>query len=181
MQLGEAYRLKGDLNGAIKALEQAAQLAPDDPEPIMLLAATLESAGRNAEAKVKCQRVLELRPDNPFVLNNIAFLLAETSGNLDEALSLSQRALQKAPRQPMLLDTLGWIYLKKGMKDSAIQTFSSLVQQNPDSPTFHYHLAEALYENGDIQLAKIELEKALSERPTSDIEKKIKALVSTIG
>jgi tetratricopeptide (TPR) repeat protein len=181
LQLGEVYHLKGDLKEAINALEQAERLAPNNPEPIMLLAATLGDAGRNEEAKAKCQRVLELRPDNPFVLNNIAFLLAETNGNLDEALRLSQRALQKAPAQPVLRDTLGWIYLKKGMKDSAIRTFSLLVQQNPHNPTFHYHFAEALFENGDIQLAKIELEKALQEGPSPEIEKKIKALVSSLS
>jgi len=181
LQLGEVYHLKGDLGNAINVAEQAHQLAPNDPEPIMFLAAMLETAGRTSEAQAKYQRVLELRPDNPFVLNNIAFSLAETGGNLDEALRLAQRALQKAPGHPTLTDTLGWIYLKKGMKDTAVQTLSNLVRQQPLDPTFRYHLGIAYLEKGDKTKAKREFENALSSQPSHADELKLRELIRSIG
>ena len=181
LQLGEAYHLNGDLGNAINTAEQAQQLAPNDSEPIMFLAAMLQIAGRTSEATAKYQRVLELQPDNPFVLNNIAYLLAETGGNLDEALRLTQRALQKVPGHPTLTDTLGWIYLKKGMKDSAVQTFSNLVRQQPKDPTFRYHLGMAYLEKGDKTKAKSEFESALSHQPSRADEQKLRELIRNIG
>jgi Flp pilus assembly protein TadD len=181
LQLAEAYHLKGDLGNAISVAEQAQQLAPNDPEPVMFLAAMLQTAGRTSEARAKYQRVLELRPDNPFVLNNIAFSLVETGGNLDEALRLTQHALQKKPGHPTLTDTLGWIYLKKGMKDSAVQTFSNLVRQQPQDPTFRYHLGMAFLEKGDKTKAKSEFESALSHQPSRADELKLRELIRNIG
>jgi tetratricopeptide (TPR) repeat protein len=179
--LAEVYRLKGDLGEAIAVLDPAVQLAPNDPQPAMLLASLLVDAGRYKEAQTAFKRVLELRPGNPFVLNNMAFVLAESGGNLDEALQLARRALEKSPENPVLVDTLGWIYLKKGDKDSALQSFSGLVQRQPQNPTFHYHYAMALLEKGDRQRAKSELQNALASGPLPDIEQKIRALANRIG
>ena len=147
----------------------------------MLLASMLADAGRNSEAEADYRRVLELRPDNPFVLNSIAFVLAEKGGNMDEALRLAQRALEKVPGHPAITDTLGWIYLKKGMKDSAVQTFSNLVRKEPQNPTYRYHFAMALLEKGDQQGAKSEVKNALASRPVPEMEEKIKALANKIG
>ena len=179
--LAEVYRLKGDLGEAIAVLNPAVQLAPKDPQPVMLLASMFVEAGRYKEAQTAFQRVLELRPDNPFVLNNMAFVLAESGGDLEEALQLARRALEKSPDNPVLVDTLGWIYLKKGDKDSALQSFSSLVRRQPKNPTYHYHYAMALLEKGDRQGAKSELQNALASGPLPDVEQKIKALASRIG
>ena len=181
IQLGEVYRLKGDLNNAIAVLQPARALAPKDPNPVMLVASFLQKAGRYKEALGEYQHVLELRPDHPFVLNNIAFLLAESGGNLDEALRYAQRALEKSPGHPILIDTLGWIYLKRGNHDSAAQTFSNLVRQEPKNPAYRYHYAMALLEKGDRQAAKREVQSALAAQPDPDMEQKIKALASRIG
>ena len=180
MQAAQVYRLKGDLTNAIAVLEPAAALAPTNPEPIMLLAALHEQAGHTAEARTGYQRVLQLRPDNPFVLNNIAFLLAETDGNLDEALGLAERALQKSPGHPVLTDTLGYIYLKKKQNDSALRTFNGLVRQYPNSPTYHLHLGMALLESGEKLKAKSEFETALANQPSPEDAAKLKELLSNI-
>jgi len=141
----------------------------------------LANAGRLPEAKRYYQAVLALRPDNPFALNSIAFILAENGGDLEEALRLIQRAMQKAPGHPAISDTLGWIYLKKGMNDSAMQTFNNLVRLQPQNPEFRYHLAMALLEKGDKQQAKIQLQNALTSRPAPEMEKKIRTLARTVG
>ena len=122
-----------------------------------------------------------MRPDNPFVLNNIAFLMVETGGDPDEALGLALRARQKAPEHSFITDTLGWIYLKKGMKDTAIQTFSTLVRREPRNAVFHYHLAVALQEQGDRQKAKLEAQTALECSETPEVTEKIKSFLGTIG
>jgi tetratricopeptide (TPR) repeat protein len=59
------------------------------------------------------------------------------------------------------MDTLGWVYYRKGMYDSAIAEFSDSLEKMPDNPTVIYHLGMAYYKKGELQNARAELKKAL--------------------
>lgn len=181
LSLGDAYRFKGDLNSAIVTFEKAKQIAPKDGVPPTLLANALQRAGRLEDAKTNYRRALQLSPNQPGALNNLAYLLAETDDNMDEALRLAQRASQQLPDEPGIADTLGWVYLKKKMPDPALQIFSNLVKKSPDNSTFHYHLGAALAAKGDKEKARAALNTALSKRPAKDEEAKIKELLTRLG
>src|SRR5262249_25834003 len=127
------------------------------------------------------QQALQLQPDNIVALNNLAYLLAETGGNLNEALQLAQRAQQKQPGVLTFADTLGWVYLKKNMSDSALQIFNASVRKEPDNPTFRYHLGLALLQKGDKERARSELQTALKKNPAKDEEAKIREAIASIG
>ena len=45
---------------------------------------------------------------------------AEEGLDLDAALTMAQRARQLAPNATAMADTVGWIYIKKNLPDSAI-------------------------------------------------------------
>jgi tetratricopeptide (TPR) repeat protein len=181
LRLGEVYELKGDHANAIAAYREAQAISANDSAATFLLAGALTRVGRNAEAKAQYESLLKSHPDNVSAMNNLAFLLAETSGDLDQALSLAQRAVQKAPGQPQFSDTIGYVYLKKKMLDSAVRSFDSLVQKYPGNPTFRYHLGMALLETGDKAAARKELAAALANHPSEDQAAKIRDLVNKIG
>ena len=94
--------------------------------------------------------------------NNLAFLLAEKDKNIDEALELARMAKERSPVDPNIMDTLGWVYYKKGLYDSAISEFNDCLQKLPDNATVIYHLGMAYYKKGDSEKARSNLEKALS-------------------
>lgn len=96
-RLAEVYRLKGDPRNEIAFYQRASQLAPDDPNVALGLAAAFASAGRTKEARAEFQHVIAKHPENAAALNNTAFFLADTGGDLDEALRLAKRALRKPP------------------------------------------------------------------------------------
>ena len=181
MRLGAAYEATGDVGQAITAYEQAKQLAPDQAPPLVFLATCQERVHRTEEAKANYRRALELQPDNAIAANNLAYLLAQDGGNLDEALKLVQRALQKAPGYRSYVDTLGYIYMKKKLDSSAIQTYSSLVRRYPKSPLYHYHFGMALLEVGDRAKAKTEFENALANQPSHDDEMQLRELLRRTG
>jgi tetratricopeptide (TPR) repeat protein len=181
MRLADVYALKGDNNNAILQYQQAEQLAPNDLQVGVALADALFKARRISEAGTQYEKVVRAHPDNPGALNNAAFFLSETGGNLDEALNLAQRALEKVPGQPGYSDTIGYIYLKKGQRASAIQTFTNLARKYPQFATFRYHLGLALYENGDKAGAKKELEAALADHPAQQDVQRIKELLDKIS
>ncbi len=181
LRLGDAYLRKGAINDAIAMLRKAQQLAPKDPAPSMLLADTLTANGRAAEAVPEYRHLLELHPNDAALQNSLAFAISETGGNLDEAQRLVQTALRKFPGEPDFGDTLGSIYLKRGMKDSALQVFQSLTRQDPRNPTFRYHLGMALLAKGDNAGAKNELNEALTHQPSPDQRRTIAELLAKLN
>ncbi|MBV9769680.1 MAG: tetratricopeptide repeat protein [Bryobacterales bacterium] len=180
MHMAEVYQRKGDGAKAIEMFQQAHELAPDDVAMSLALADALNQAGKTAEAKAQYQSVVKAHPDNPAALNNAAFFLSDNGGNLDEALKLAQSAVEKMPGQPGFSDTLGYVYLKKGQNASAIQTFTNLVRKYPNYATFRYHLGLALYEKGDKEGARKELQTALNDHPSPKDEPRIKELLNKI-
>jgi tetratricopeptide (TPR) repeat protein len=179
LSLGQAYFAKRDFEQAIRVLEQAKKLAPNEGRADMLLAAAFGQTGRSKEMKSRFENVLKLQPDNPTALNNMAYYLAEYGGNLDEALRLAQRAVQKQT-EPIFSDTLGWIYIKKNMPDAGLQIFRNLVNKQPDNPTFRYHLGAAFLGKGDRDHARVELARAMELHPAPEEAEKIKQLLAGI-
>jgi tetratricopeptide (TPR) repeat protein len=180
-RIAEFYELQGELDRAIPYYEQAHRLVPADVAAALSLADALSRTGRVAEARSLYQSVAQAHPDNAPALNNAAFFLADTGGDLDQALRLAKNALDKVPGQPSFSDTLGYIYLKKGLLDSAIQSFSALARKYPASASFRYHLGLALFEKGEKSGARRELEAALANHPSAQETTRIRELLHEIG
>jgi tetratricopeptide (TPR) repeat protein len=180
LRIGLVYQLKGDLLKAIVSFQQARELAPRDALVAAALADAFRMAGRNGEAVASYRNVLALDPENANALNNLAYALLDTGGSDDEAQKLAERALQKSPRSPNFADTLGMVYLKKNLADSALQVFSGLTQRFPDNPVFRYHYALTLTQKGQKTKAKTELEAALRESPPDELRKDIQSSLAKI-
>ena len=180
LRLGAVYQMKGEIEKAIASYRAAVELAPRNLAAIGALADAQRIAGRNAEATVTYRRLLALDPENENALNNLAFTLLDANGSVDEAQKLVEQALRKAPRSPNFADTLGMVYLKKNLDDSAIQVFSGLTARFPDNPVFRYHYALSLSQKGQKAKAKTELEVALRKAPPDDLRRDIQTTLARI-
>lgn len=180
-RLAEVSDLRGDWNSELRYAEEAHKLAPGDPAVTLVFAASLAQAGHTDEARTQYERAVKLSPEDAPALNNAAYFLADTGGDLDEALRLARRAFEKAPGQPDFSDTIGYIYLKKGLQESAIQTFKNLAKKYPSYAAGRYHLGLALYEKGDRKAARKELQAALASHPTAQDRMRIRELLGKIG
>jgi tetratricopeptide (TPR) repeat protein len=177
LRLGETYRRKGDAANAILSLQKARESLPDNIVVLSTLAVTLDAGNRKPEAKQVYVATLKLDPNNGVVLNNLAFLLADTGGDLDEALTKAQRAKQLMPNLSEVSDTLGWIYLKKDLSQNAIDIFKELVIKQPNQSTYHFHLGMAYSRLGDKSKALDQLREALKYNPTKEERDKIQTLI----
>ena len=181
LRLGDAYLRKGDAQAAIAQLQAARSLTPNDPIVVAMLAMAFHSAGRAQEAQRAYRDALALQSGNPLVANNLAFLMAENGGNLDEALRLAQDAQRQQPSNLSIADTVGWIYLKKNLPDSAIQIFSNATEKDPGHSIYRFHLAMALVQKGDKMGARRECEAALAGQPSKADADKIRSLLATLS
>jgi Flp pilus assembly protein TadD len=181
LALGNAYRQQGDFANAVTSFQKAEALAPNDIAPLALLGESLSLSGQRPQALETYRRALQMKPDNPALMNATAYLIAETGGSLDEALKLAQKAVASNEQQANFSDTLGWIYFKKDLNDSAMQVFRTLTKNNPNNATFHYHFGMALLKKGDKNAAESELRAALARKPSGVVRQEIEAALQKIG
>lgn len=181
LRLGETYRRSGDLNNATASFKKAQELAPNNVVPHLQLALLYDTTGKKTDARPVYEQILRIQPDNAVALNNLAFMLADNDTDLDQALTMAQRAKQQRPNDANVSDTLGWIYIKKNLPDSAISIFRELVKNEPERAMYRYHFAMALYQKGDRESAKRECEAALKAKPGKEEEARIRDLMAKLG
>jgi tetratricopeptide (TPR) repeat protein len=180
-RLGAVERQLGDKAGAVENFQKAHHAQPANAGITLGYAILLEDAGKIEQARTMYEDTLKTDPENPTALNNLAYLNAEQGVDLDQALGYAQHALQRSPQDPNISDTLGLIYIRKKLTSQAVLVLQDLVARVPDNPSFHLHLGMALYDAGEKQLAKKELEKAMQYKPSAVDQAKIKELVERIG
>jgi len=180
-RIGDAYQGQGELPLSIESFKKAEQLAPRNAAYPAELAHVYDAAGNSKEALACYAQSLRIEPGNAVVMNNAAYLLAKSGGNLDDALRLIQMARRQFPNSQDFLDTLGWVYLRKELVESACQVFQDLVEKAPANPTFHYHYALALAQKGDKAAALEQLRLALQNRPGKDEEAAINVLIKKMS
>ena len=83
------------------------------PRSIRCSASSRTPAATRPRPKRNYRKALEIAPETPIAANNLAWLIAENQGNLDEALQLATGAVSKNQTVAGFYDTLGWVYLKK--------------------------------------------------------------------
>jgi tetratricopeptide (TPR) repeat protein len=189
-RIGVTYSTKGDVQKGLENLQKARQLVPTSVAYISQIAQYYDILGNRQEALKAYREAMKLEPNNPVVLNNLAYLMTSTNGNLDEALTLAQRAKQQLSNFPEVSDTIGWIYIKKNLSDSAIEIFRDLNAKVTNNPTFRYHYGMALAQKGDKANALIQLKTAMQiiqvkaavpNTPKNDEEDQIKELIQKLS
>jgi Flp pilus assembly protein TadD len=122
----------------------------------------LDMQHRTGDARKRYEQALQADPHAAVAANNLAWIHAETGGNLDIALQLAQTAKSQLPDRPEVNDTLGWIYHKKGLSSMAVTPLLQSIEKDPKNPTYHYHLGMAYAGNGEKDKARASLQRALS-------------------
>ena len=179
--LAECYLRSKDFQKAFEHIEVARKLQPDNPMVLHYAGLTYDNLGRRAEAQKFYEASLKQNADDGVILNNLAYLIVENGGDPDLALTYAQRARLKMPHEPGFADTVGLIYLKKNLVDSAIEIFEDLVRQKPEEAVFHRHLGEALLKKGETARARKELRIALASKPSAEEAAKVKELLAKAG
>lgn len=189
--LGALFVNQKQEDRAIAEYQKILAIRPDNPAAYTMIG-MLEDARKNYDAAAdNYKKALERDPNAIIPANNLAWLYAVTGkGNLDEAVKLAQGVVQKNPNIAGFVDTLGWVYYKKGLHAAAVEQLQKAValddaaaraQQTFPTASYHYHLGMALKAKGDLVNARKELEISIrnaEKAPFVDLEEAKKALAS---
>ena len=131
------------------------------------LATAYEELGNAKQAEKHLRKTLEYDPNDPDVLNFLAYLLAEEDAHLKEAKEMVERALLNDPENGFYLDTLGWIYYRQGKGKEAVDYIKRAIRaMNSDDAVLRDHLGDAYLISGDKERAVAEWKRAIRLDPT---------------
>nr|WP_246413702.1 tetratricopeptide repeat protein [Rubricella aquisinus] len=116
-------------------------------------------------AEADFRRALELRPDQPMVLNYLGYSLVEKGLKLDEALGMIQSAVEQRPDSGYIIDSLGWVYFQLGRYDEAVDPMEQAVALEPIDPVINDHLGDVYWMVGREREAEFQWRRALSFDP----------------
>jgi tetratricopeptide (TPR) repeat protein len=164
------YAAQGKIQEALASFEEADSVGVLHSGARVLLGRLYMTTGANDKAKAMYERVIEENPTSTTAKNDLAFLLATTGSDTDRALALAEDAQRARPHDPAVADTVGFVYLKKGRNEVALQQFRYAIEigtaQGMTSPAVHYHMGLALAALGRDDEAKQAFEEALAINPS---------------
>ncbi len=145
-------------------LTSAVERFPDSFELLYDRAMAAERVDRLDVLETDLRRVIQLKPDYAHAYNALGYTLADRTTRVDEAYELIGKALKLAPEDPFILDSLGWVYYRKGQLEDALKSLTSAYQARPD-PEIAAHLGEVLWKLGRKDEASKLWKSALTEHP----------------
>ena len=187
LKLGQVQVAKGSVDDAIATYQRSLKDNSREASFYILMGELYESKRDWDKAKESYQKALEIQPDNPLASNNLAYVMLQSGGNVDVALSLAQTARRGMPDSPNVADTLGWVYYQKGAYKSAIDLFQEALKlgeknKSPEDATVHYHLGMAYESTDQPVLARQHFERVLKISPNyssaGDVKKRLSQLRS---
>ena len=162
VEAAEAY------DGAIGRLEQHGEIEARHWSLLYFRGIALERSDQWERAEADFKHALGLQPEQPYVMNYLAYSWVEKKQNLDEAEAMLERAVKLRPRDGYIVDSLGWVYYRLGRYEEAVTQLERAVELRPQDPTINDHLGDALFQVGRRNEARFQWHRALSLDPEED-------------
>jgi tetratricopeptide (TPR) repeat protein len=126
-------------------------------------AALHQEAGDAPAAEAAMRAALVHRPNDAGTLNDLAYMWAGWTINLEEAESLVLRALEQQPYNGGMQDTYGWVLFGQGDYEGALQALELANRYHPREPENLAHLGRVYARLGRADRARARFEDALRE------------------
>jgi tetratricopeptide (TPR) repeat protein len=136
---------------------------------------TYERTKRWPEAEADFLRALELEPEQPFVLNYLAYSWVDQGLHLDRALPMLERAVELRPNDGFIVDSLGWVHYRLDNLPLAVEYLERAVELEPGDPILNDHLGDAYWRVGRQREARFQWQRALTLEPEPDAVVEIEA------
>ena len=180
--LGDLYRANEQYEKAIEAYDSAIDAAGAIGRGHWTLlysrGIALERAKEWDRAEKDFERALRLNPDQPYVLNYLAYSWVDQGVNLRRAREMIERAVEQRPDDGYIVDSLGWaLYRMEEFKEAVIH-LERAVELRPRDPTINDHLGDAYWRADRRREARFQWKRALTLDPepemVSAIEDKVR-------
>ena len=115
---------------------------------------------------------LSMRPDDPYVMNYLAYGWLERNYKIDEAVAMLNKAYQNKKNDPYIIDSVGWGYYLIEDYFYAEQFLQRAIELMPNDPIVNDHYGDVLWKLNRKLQAKYYWESAFNSGETNDELKK---------
>lgn len=165
MRQADAAYARGDQREALKYLQQAVALNPEDAELKMTLGSLHYQLGEWRQSFQVFGRLVQAQPNNPDLLVRFA-AAAESCEDIETFEASLGRALQLAPEHTDALKLLADLNLKTGRYADAAQVYGRLLKKTPNNIGVLLPLGRCLYEARELDAAAAVFEQVLVLDPS---------------
>jgi len=107
---------------------------------------SFERMGNYERADIDLLKSLEIRPDDPYSLNYLAYSWLERNYKIEEAIQMLDKAYNEKENDPYITDSVGWGYYLIGDYQSAEKYLRRAVELMPDDPIVNDHYGDVLWQ-----------------------------------
>ena len=180
VELGDILRSKKRFGDAVLAYDGAISrtAAAGLPERWALFydrGVALEQSGQWDRAEADLLHALEMKPEQPLVLNYLGYSWIDRGENLEKGLKMIEKAVELRPEDGYIVDSLGWAHYRMRDYAGAVEYLEKATELVPEDPTINDHLGDAYWQTGRLVEARYQWRRALQFGPQENEVKPIEA------
>ncbi|NWF36295.1 tetratricopeptide repeat protein [Mariprofundus sp. KV] len=145
-------------------LEETSELSTMNkvhPQLLFNRAVAFDHLKQYDQLELMLSQLLTHAPKHSEAMNFLGYSYAIQGIELHKAEKLILKALELKPDDGYYLDSLAWVYFKRGEFKKALTTQNRALKQISDDPIMFEHLGDILWKNGDQPAAREAWEKSL--------------------
>ena len=107
-----------------------------------------ERIGNEEKADEDLLKSLEINPDEPHVLNYLAYSWLERNYKINTAINMLEKAYAQEENDPYIIDSIGWAYYLIGDYIEAEKLLRKAINIMPSDPIVNDHYGDILWKLG---------------------------------
>lgn len=180
---GDILRKQNRFEGAVLAYTRAIEVSGTLEEkhwPLFYVRGiSYERSGVWEQAEADFHKAMELSPDQPDVLNYLAYSWLMQGKKLEQARDMLEKAVAARPDDAHIIDSLGWAYFLLKDYQNAVDYLDQAAEMMPGDPTVNEHLGDALWRVGRKSEARYQWERALTFKPEPAVVASLKQKIAS--
>jgi hypothetical protein len=187
--MGNIYKNNGKFEKSIEkysiVLNQLDKKSDSYAEILYRRGGSFERIGEDSKSDDDLLKSLSIKPNNPYVMNYLAYSWLERKHNIDESLNMLEKAYQQRKNDPYIIDSVGWGYYLIEDFINAEKFLKRAVELMPFDPIVNDHYGDVLWKLGRKIQARyywnntLKLDDVNNEMKKNILKKIIKGVEST--
>ena len=150
--MGNIYKNNGKFEKSIEkysiVLNQLDKKSDSYAEILYRRGGSFERIGEDSKSDDDLLKSLSIKPNNPYVMNYLAYSWLVRKHNIDEALNMLEKAYQQRKNDPYIIDSVGWGYYLIEDFINAEKFLKRAVELMPFDPIVNDHYGDVLWKLG---------------------------------
>ena len=151
--LSSLYEEEKMYNKAVEMLLKGVKYDNANADLHFRLGIVFDKMGQKQECIKQLEIVIQLEPENASALNYLGYTLVDIGVDLNKAQEFIEKAVSLKPDDGYIIDSLGWLYYKKGDYKKAVKFLKKATEIILNDPLILEHL-------GDVYVKILEYQKA---------------------